>query len=473
MREHARRAACGRRDMEAIAGDAPDDAVVHDEAGLVQHQAVAAAPDGELGPRVGVEPLQELGRVRADDLDLAERRGVENADVLAHRQAFAIDRGVHRLARPWKVERALPLTDVLEHRPQGLRLSVHGRAPDRIEQIPARMPGEGPERHRRIGRAERRQADFRDRPVERAGRDGEPVHVRRLALVGRHAGRGVALDMLDRSHALAHGEPDVLGRHIVLEVDEGLHLLRVARMRNGPMETAGGRDRAGDREGALARRARSSGAGAMALGERGGEIEGPVAGADRCLRLRRGAGHIDFPLRIEVELAARLREEMHRRRPAARHEDEIAADPRPRRHRTIGTEGAQLRRADAGAARRPGHDGRGQDPQAGRPREHMAGAGGRGPDVGDRRDFHPRPMQVERRAIAGIVGGEYDRELARPGAIAIEIGPRRRGEHHARAIVVRKHQRALDRAGASTTRPARTCHSRSRGAFGEGQRDDR
>ena len=89
MREHARRAACGRRDMEAIAGDAPDDAVVHDEAGLVQHQAVAAAPDGELGPRVGVEPLQELGRVRADDLDLAERRGVENAGVLAHRQAFA------------------------------------------------------------------------------------------------------------------------------------------------------------------------------------------------------------------------------------------------------------------------------------------------------------------------------------------------------------------------------------------------
>ena len=108
---------------------------------------------------------------------------------------------------------------------------------------PARCPAKVPNVTGVIGRAERRQADLGHRPVERAGRDREPVHVRRLALVGRHAGGGVALDVLDRAHALAHGELDVLGRHVVLEVDEGLHLLRVARMRHGAMETAGGRDR--------------------------------------------------------------------------------------------------------------------------------------------------------------------------------------------------------------------------------------
>ena len=41
--EHARRAAGRRRDVEAVGREAADDAVVHDEAGLAQHQAVAAA----------------------------------------------------------------------------------------------------------------------------------------------------------------------------------------------------------------------------------------------------------------------------------------------------------------------------------------------------------------------------------------------------------------------------------------------
>ncbi len=48
MGEHVRRAACRRRHMEAIGREAPDDAVVHQEAGLAQHQAVAAAADREL-----------------------------------------------------------------------------------------------------------------------------------------------------------------------------------------------------------------------------------------------------------------------------------------------------------------------------------------------------------------------------------------------------------------------------------------
>ena len=41
--QHARRAAGGRGDVEAVGRQAADDAVVHDEAGFAQHQAVAAA----------------------------------------------------------------------------------------------------------------------------------------------------------------------------------------------------------------------------------------------------------------------------------------------------------------------------------------------------------------------------------------------------------------------------------------------
>ena len=58
--------------------------------------------------------------------------------------------------------------------------------------------------------------------AERLGGDGERVHVGGLALIGRHAGRGVALDVLDRAQALAHRELDVLGADVVLEIDEGL-----------------------------------------------------------------------------------------------------------------------------------------------------------------------------------------------------------------------------------------------------------
>ena len=68
-----------RRDVEAVFGQPHDDAVVIDEAHLVQHQPIAAAPDAELGERIDVEPVEKFRRVGSDDLDLAERRGVHDA----------------------------------------------------------------------------------------------------------------------------------------------------------------------------------------------------------------------------------------------------------------------------------------------------------------------------------------------------------------------------------------------------------
>ena len=56
-------------------------------------------------------------------------------------------------------------------------------------------------------------------------------------------------------------------------------------------------------------------------------------------------------------------------------------------------------------------------------------------------------MQIERGEIGAVVVREYDGSGAGPDCIAIRIHARGRSEHHSRAIVVWKYERALERAG--------------------------
>ena len=58
--------------METIIGKASDNSVIKDKAIFLQHQAVAAAPRRKLEPRIGVDAIEKLGGIRADDFDLAE-----------------------------------------------------------------------------------------------------------------------------------------------------------------------------------------------------------------------------------------------------------------------------------------------------------------------------------------------------------------------------------------------------------------
>ena len=108
MREHARRAAGRRRHVEAVGLQARDHAVVHEKAGLAQHEAIAAAPDLELLEGVGVHAFEKRRRIGADDFDLAERGGVEQADAGARRAAFARDGVVHRFAGAREIPGAFP-----------------------------------------------------------------------------------------------------------------------------------------------------------------------------------------------------------------------------------------------------------------------------------------------------------------------------------------------------------------------------
>ena len=63
---------------------------------------------------------------------------------------------------------------------------------------------------------------LRDREPARGGHDGEARHVRRAALIRGHAERGVALHVLDGDEPFAVGEAKIVGRYVMLEIDEGL-----------------------------------------------------------------------------------------------------------------------------------------------------------------------------------------------------------------------------------------------------------
>ena len=98
---------------------------------------------------------------------------------------------------------------------------VNGRAADGIERFTPRGAGESAEAHRRVGRPEGGETNLGNRLLELGGGEAKRVHVGKLALVGRHAGGGVALDVLDRAHALLDRQAHILGANVVLEIDEG------------------------------------------------------------------------------------------------------------------------------------------------------------------------------------------------------------------------------------------------------------
>ncbi len=429
-------------------GNAAHDAVVHDETGLVQHQPVAAAADRKLRPAVRIEPVQELGRVGSHDLDLAESRGVKEARELARDPHFAVDGRVQVLAGLRKVPGAFPLTDILEPRTLGDGPGVDRSLTDGVEEFLARQAREGPEGDRRVGLAEGREADLGQRLAERAGRDGERIHVRRLALVGRHAGGGVALDMLDRAEAFADRELDVLGRDVVLEIDESLDARRITAVRQGT-------EHAARIVGVVARHRigqtflLGSGRGGACLGafvESGPDPPRSRAGPDRALHLGRIARQVTLRLGVKAELAARLREEMNRGREAARHQKSVAGHGlvvgRPLPGRLGHGDGVDPHRPFGADQSSVGHHGQplgagGVDAGSCRARPHVD-------DTGDR---DARRGEVERRPVGSVVPRHHHDAAAGLDAVAVEERTAGIGQHDAWPVVVREHEGPLGRTG--------------------------
>src|SRR3546814_18425379 len=111
--------------------------------------------NAELGPGIDVEAVQELGGVGPDDLDLAERRRVEDADAGTHLKAFARDGGMHILAGPGEIARTLPVADILAPGPLFHRPVVDRCAALRIDTTASSPPGACAAADRRYGAAPR------------------------------------------------------------------------------------------------------------------------------------------------------------------------------------------------------------------------------------------------------------------------------------------------------------------------------
>ena len=114
--QHARCTAGGGVHQIVVFAQPHGDTVVKHHAVFVQHQAIAAFANFELGPGVAVHPVQQNAGVRALNVDLAQGGAVERADAVAHRQRFALHRRVQVFARLGVVPGALPLAHVLEER---------------------------------------------------------------------------------------------------------------------------------------------------------------------------------------------------------------------------------------------------------------------------------------------------------------------------------------------------------------------
>ena len=298
-------------DEKAVLRQAQRHAVIEHDAGLLQEKAVADLARLQIGEAIIAVEVRKLGRVWSDDLDLAERGAVEQRD---------------RIARPGRLalDRALGIVRAVPGRPQPAAVFPHLRAVgavlrferqplQRADQRAAPTSGDDSHRHGDERRPVGRRPRLVDRSARQRGHGGEPVDARGLALVGRHAERRIALQVLDRDIAFARRERDVLQGHVVLEVDPSPS----RRIRLRPC----GRHAILTRRG-VRRRALAAACGVtlpQGLVQREGAVRRP---GDR--------DPLDFNLRHErgeslvvAQLALGLRVKMDRRRPAAGQQQRI------------------------------------------------------------------------------------------------------------------------------------------------------
>ena len=360
---------------------------------------------------------------------------------------------MHVLALEREIAGALPLPHVLEHGPFGARPIMGRRRARGIEELAACGAREGAEGHGRVGHAEGGEADCGQGLVEGRGRDAERVHVRGLALVGRHAGRGVALDVLDRAEALAHGELHILRGHIVLEIDEGFHASQAS---GGAARARGGRRR-GPWKAAPADappRCRRPPRLAPRLRRPPRRRRSPRRGR-RCPGTRRRermpsappSGRKAFSFSSKRSLPRACEKRWMRRREAAAHQHEVAGDARARADLAVAADGRDLDRGHPVPSARGANRGRLRECEA--RRRGLAAA--QGPDtsladVDDRRDLDAARGKLDRGAVSLVMGGRHHRARAGLDGVARKILARRVGEHDARAVVVGKDERALERA---------------------------
>ena len=455
----------GRGHVELVLGDARRGAVIQHDAVVVQHHAIAHLADGQLGEAVDIDAVQELRRVRTLDVDLAECGHIGEAHAAAHELHFLHIGRLGRIAGPGVIPGALPQSGVDEGGAVLLVPVVERRAAHRAEVRAHRAACNRAHSERRVRRAESGGARVRNGDAAIFGHQGQRIDVGGLALVGAHAERGVALQVLDRAIAFLMRDLDVLDGDVALEINEGLALGSLRR-RPGREDCVGPIRRVFRRiDGARLAEAgigRSRGSGVGAVCDCSGETECAHHRASSEMRGGEAARHEASDRFVILRLDAAVGREMHHRRPAAGHAHGIAFDGdgmhAAQRH-ALDTLGAiDIENATAredGDALRTG---------AG---ENIGGNIGA---VVRHRHGDARGSKIECRLIGGVVVGDDHRALVGRHREAIDIGAERRSEHHARTVVVGEDQRPLDGASGHDDGPGaqlRQHHARlARGRIG-------
>ena len=194
--------------------------------------------------------------------------------------------------------------------------------------MPPRQRAEG---DRRVEGPEGGGPDFAGRNATRQRQNANRVEVRQLALIGRHSIGRVALGEFDVVVAFAHGEREVFGPHVVLEVDEGFAGAFDAPERLGGRSAPivlhgpegcprGGKAEFGEKRGGLARAVGDT------LGQRRDTRRRSCQRQAPNTLGREEGGELVAPARLAAAMAG----EVYARAVAARHQQSIEFDPSSR-----------------------------------------------------------------------------------------------------------------------------------------------
>ena len=445
-------AAGGGGHQEMVVGQAGGYTVVEDHAVFLAHQAVTGLAHIQLGPGVGVHAVEKLAGIRALNIDLAEGRGVQNADCVTHGQALAGHGGVQVFTGFGEVPRALPLTHVLE---LGTVLQVpalHRGVTFGLEQRATVTAGHRAEGHRSVVRAEHGGAHLRDADAQRTGGNCQTVDIAQLALISAEAQRGVAFDVLDRLEAFTRSQLDTSGGDVILQVNKLLGrtrrrlVVRHLEQRQGRFFHAHGnlRQAGGNRL--------ETGFGSCRY-TRLETIGQSITQAEHAIDRTRAQALLEATLAWHKgqniftpgRPAAQVRGQVHHRAVTAGADDQIAVEHFARADDLMALyiDGADARSGNPLAASGFDHGAAGENTHTTaaslfHPATARVAAG-----IGHRHHLQTGVEPVEHHAVGVIVVGRQHQLLARRHAVAAHISGHRIGEHIARHVVVGVHKRPL------------------------------
>ena len=296
--------------------------------------------------------------------------------------------------------------------------------------------GKRADRDRGGRRAVDGRAGFGDGLAGKPGHDREADDIGRLALVGRHAERRIALEVLDGAEVFLMRQPHVLHGDIVLEVDPGAALADpdVPERADRNRRILGARHLGGPcLESEFGKRGTR---GLRAACKRGMCRQMPRRRpcrreAGRTVRSRHEGGDPGIPDRA----AAVMRGQCDIRVPAAGDTERVAVD------RLVGAVGAAHRdRPEAQAALRA------DDARAGHVR-HVIDRPPLLPAVDQRGDLDALRLEIDSGADAVVIIGEDGDAAAGRDGEAVGVGADGTGEHDARTVVVVERDRPFDRPG--------------------------